>query len=122
MRLKATAIKSCFFVIGLWVLVGCTSPRLKRYHDLIDPHVGKAKKEKMDSLLGVPSSCKRTPSLKLCEYRTASERNEPVPGVLEKPKGFGGPDVSPYEYFDVLHLFYDDFGVLQEWNPVVIQQ
>lgn len=104
----------------LLICAACTEPRLKRYSDIIEPLVGSAKRERVTEILGKPTSCKREFSQEKCEYRTSMGRNHPVPEVFKKPEGLG-PDLSPYEYFDVLHLYYDDFGILREWDPVVIQ-
>lgn len=100
------------------LFIGCTEPRFKRYQDIIDPKVGVADKTDMNRMLGSPVKCTPDGSYQMCEYRTAKGRNEPVPSVHEKKEGF--PDLSPYEYYDVLHLFYDDFGVLRDWKPVVL--
>ncbi|MBI4403429.1 MAG: hypothetical protein HY537_04670 [Deltaproteobacteria bacterium] len=103
------------------MLAGCTHTRVKFYHDLINPLVGSATKEKMNSLLGSPTWCKQETSFEQCEYRTSRGRSEPVPAIHRQHESMG-PDLSPYDYFDVLHLFYDDTKTLREWSPIVIQQ
>ena len=51
--------------------------------------------------------------------KQATGRNAPTPMVFTKSSTM--PDVSPYDYFDVIHLFYDDQRVLTEWQPIVIK-
>ena len=102
------------------VIVGCAHSRIRRYEKLLEPEIGLGTKADMRALFGAPVNCNKSKGLERCEYRTARERNDPVPAVMMKTQGLG-PDVSAYEYFDVLHLFYDDFGVLREWAPIVIR-
>jgi len=83
--------------------------------------VGNGKKESVDKVLGPPIKCVKEHALEKCEYRTARERNDPVPAVHHQERSMG-PDLSPYEHFDVLHLYYDSFGLLREWEPIVIKQ
>jgi hypothetical protein len=108
-----------FLLLFAATVLSCTQPRTKRYSDMIDPLVGSAKKEEVDRLLGVPAFCRQETALQKCEYRTASGRNAPTPEVFSKKTTI--PDVSPYEYFDVIHLFYDDRRVLKEWQAVVVK-
>jgi hypothetical protein len=108
-----------YLIVGVAVfLTSCAEYRIKRYQHLLDTHVGSSPKPTLDKLLGEPASCRPDGNLKLCEYRTSAGRNEQVPYVHQKKQGF--PDLSPYEHYDVLHLFYDDFDVLREWRPVVL--
>ncbi len=106
----------------LWLLVlivACTQPRMRRYSEVIDPMVGSGKKEELDRLLGNPTFCQQEKAFQKCEYRTAMGHNAPTPIVFTKMTHM--PDVSPYEYFDVIHLFYDDLRVLKEWQAVVLK-
>ena len=112
-------MRNLFLLLVLSVLVSCAQSRVRRFDELIEPKIGKATKSNMSQLLGTPVKCIRVAALERCEYRTASQRNDPVPGVHIPKKGMG-PDVSPYEYFDVIHVFYDDFRVVRDWAPVVI--
>jgi hypothetical protein len=103
----------------LLALAACTQTRARRYSEMIDPLVGSGKKEQLDKLLGIPAFCRQESAFQKCEYRTASAHNAPTPIVFEKLTNM--PDVSPYEYFDVIHLFYDDQRVLKEWQAVVLK-
>lgn len=107
------------FLVGLF-LGACTHTRLDRYGDILEPMVGLEKRTKIEKTLGQPVACEERLGLNRCEYRTASQLNEPVPIVFSRAPGFG-PDLSPYHYFDVLYLYYDAFEVLQDWKPVVIR-
>ena len=109
-----------FSVFLFWLCSSCTESRVKKYSDILEPLVGTAKKERLNEVLGKPTFCKRELAYEQCEYRTSRGRNDPVPEVFRKSEGLG-PDLSPYEYFDVLRLYYDDFGVLKEWDAVNIQ-
>lgn len=108
-------------LVGLLLtLTQCAHPRVARYRSTIEPHLNKSKKAELDALLGSPVSCAPAKEgLERCEYRTASERNQKVPEIYRRNSAMG-PDVSPYEFFDVLHLYYDSFGTLKEWTPVVV--
>ena len=101
------------------VLVSCTEMRVKKYNDLLNPRVGTAKKEEVGKLLGNPVSCSQELEGEKCEYRTSHARNHPVPDVYRQERALG-PDLSPYDHFDVLHVRYDGFGILKSWEPVVI--
>jgi hypothetical protein len=103
-------------LIGILTL-SCSQNRVKKYQNLLDPLVGKAKKDQINALIGNPVSCKNENRYEKCEYRTAHAQNTPVPDMFKKSEG---PDLSPYEYFDVLYLYFDPFHVLKEWEPVVI--
>ena len=107
------------FVLSLVVFCSCTETRIKRYSDILEPHVGNTSKVEMDRLLGGPAYCRAEGKYQLCEYRTAIGRNEQIPYVHLKNDAMG-PDLSPYEHFDVLQLYYDDFGTLRDWKPIVL--
>jgi hypothetical protein len=115
---------SIFAIVILMVFASffsaCTQPTVKRYASLLDRKVNISKKSEMDQVLGEPVSCKQERAFQKCEYRTAQARNYPVPAIYEKQNAMG-PDISPYEYFDVLHLFYDHEGILREWEPIVMR-
>lgn len=100
-------------------LIACTEGRVKKYRDILEPRIGTGKKDEIDKLLGNPAWCKEEGGAQKCEYRSSRANNEPVPDVYRRNEGMG-PDVSPYDRFDVLHLQYDGFGVLKEWEPVMI--
>lgn len=106
-----------FWLLAL--VVACTQPRTRRYSEVIDPMVGSGKKEELDKLLGNPAFCQQESAFQKCEYRTAMGRNDPTPVIFSKATTM--PDVSPYEYFDVIHLFYDDRRVLKEWQAIVVK-
>lgn len=113
-------MRRLILIVLLVNLVQCTHQRVDRYRSAIEPRVNKSKKAELDELLGSPVKCEPSKDgLERCEYRTASERNAPIPEVFRRNSTMG-PDVSPYEYFDVLHLYYDSFGTLKEWSPVVV--
>ncbi len=103
----------------LLTLLSCTEPRVKKYQDILEPRVGSGKKEEIDKLLGNPTWCKDEDGTQKCEYRSSRANNSPVPDVYKKEEGMG-PDLSPYDRYDVLHLKYDGFGVLKDWEPVVV--
>ena len=103
-----------------FLLIGCTETRVKRYGNILDPLVGTARKTQVNRKLGIPAFCQLESPLERCEYRTARGRNEQIPYIHQKREGF--PDLSPYEHFDVLHLYYDGFGILRDWEPVVMIQ
>lgn len=110
-------------ILPLFVLLGClngcTETRVKRYANLLEPHIDHAKKQEMTAFLGAPTSCTQGEKYECCEYRTTRGRNETIPQIHKKEPGMG-PDLAPYDYFDVIHLCYDGFGVLKEWDPVVL--
>lgn len=108
-------------LLGVFIFASaCTQPTVKRYEITLERKVGTAKKPEIDKLLGNPVSCQRENSVQKCEYRTLQAGNYPVPAVYDKQPAIG-PDVSPYDYFDVLHLFYDEEGILRDWQPVVVR-
>jgi len=100
-------------------VTSCVQTRVKTYNALIEPRLGKSKKSEMRAVLGNPIFCKQEEKYEKCEYRSAYSQNNPVPDMFRKSEAIA-PDLSPYEYFDVLHLYYDGFHILQEWEPVVI--
>jgi hypothetical protein len=102
------------------MFTACTESRVRKYEDLLEPLLGKAEKEEVDKLLGAPASCQPVESYQRCEYRTSRGRNEPVPFTARKNAAMG-PDLSPYEYFDVLALTYDGFNTLREWEPISVK-
>lgn len=102
-------------------MIGCTQSRVKKYQGLLEPLVGKASKVEVQKLLGNPNYCKQESRYEKCEYRSAFSQNHPVPDMFRKSET-SGPDLSPYEYFDVLHLYFDAFHILREWEPVVLMQ
>ena len=110
-----------FGVLITLLCVSCTELRVKKYQNLIEPNLGNAKKPEMDKLLGNPIFCKQESRYEKCEYRTALGQNSQVPSIMRREQGLG-PDLSPYDYFDVLHLYYDAFHTLREWEPVVLGQ
>jgi hypothetical protein len=117
MRFHRLAFASLAFLL---FFTACTEARIKKYEDLLEPMLGKAEKPQIDKLLGSPASCAPIETYQRCEYRTSQGRNDPVPFVGRKNAAMG-PDLSPFEYFDVLALTYDGFGTLREWEPIAIQ-
>lgn len=108
-----------FFSLCLLIL-GCTEPALNRYSRWLDPKVGNANKSDMVNLFGAPVSCRQEANFENCEFRTARGRNAPVPAVHQQNASMG-PDLSPYEHFDVLSLQFDGLGVLRSWKPLHVQ-
>lgn len=111
-------MKSFFLALGLGLLVcsvSCTTTRAKRFADVLDPMIGSGKKVELDSLLGRSVSCTAEGQESVCEYRTARMRNYPVPDAARRLDS-SVPDLSPFEYFDVVLVRYDGFGVLKEWQ------
>lgn len=106
-------------LLAIPICLACTETRVKRYSDMIEPHVGGASKSEMNKILGAPTYCHDEGKYEKCEYRTSRGRNESVPGIFWKEPAMG-PDLTPYEHFDVLHLYYDGFSVLKEWEPIVL--
>jgi hypothetical protein len=106
-------------VLGFLLLASCVETHVRKYQNLLEPRVGRAKQNEINALLGNPTYCRAEGKYEKCEYRTAAAQNHPVPDIFRKTEGLG-PDLSPYEYFDVLHLYFDTFHVLREWEPVVI--
>ena len=104
----------------LLLFAGCAQHPVTRYQNMLDPLVGSARKPDMDKLLGKSVSCQSEQGGQVCEYRTSRGRNHPVPDVYRKESGMG-PDLSPYDHFDVLHLYYDEFGNFRDWQAVDIQ-
>jgi len=111
-------IFSALVILGL--VTACAHGRRERYEALLDPLRGKSNKVEIARLLGNPVFCKSENGGERCEYRTAHGRNEPVPSVHQKTTAMG-PDLSPYDYFDVIQVNYDGFGTLREWAPIVLK-
>lgn len=101
-------------------LLGCTQPVVDRYSKMLEPQVGSATKKDMERLLGPPVRCVQEFNYENCEFRTARGRNHPVPAVHQRNTTMG-PDLSPFEHFDVLSLQFDGFGVLQGWKPLRVE-
>jgi len=97
----------------------CTTTRVKRYQNLLDPLIGSSKRTEVNHLLGTPVFCRPEGDRELCEYRTSAARNFTVPDMHRKAEAMG-PDLSPYDQFDVLHVYYDGFDTFKEWEPFVI--
>ena len=106
-------------LLALFITVACTESRVKRYDDLIGPEIGKGNKKEISKLLGPPTFCNEKGKYEVCEYRTARGRNEQTPYVHRKEPAMA-PDLTPYEHFDVIHVSYDGFGVVQAWEPIVL--
>ena len=107
-----------FFILLLGF--GCASTQLGRLQETMDPWVGVAKRLEVEKSLGSPTQCVTEKGMTRCEYRTLIARNEPVPSAHKKEPGFG-PDLSPYEFFDVIEAFYDDTGLLRDWRPLSVK-
>lgn len=101
-------------------LTACTEPALNRYSKLLDRRIGNSSKKEMNELLGPPVHCKTEFNDENCEYRTARGRNLQVPAVHQQNQSMG-PDLSPYEHFDVLLLQFDSLGILQNWKPHTVK-
>ena len=112
-------MKGVFLLIALPV-ISCTEARVRKYQALFEPRLQKGMKTEFDSVLGQPAHCFHQSRYLVCEYHTAYRRNAPVSSVYRKEPGFG-MDLSPLDQFDVLRLYYDGFGILQEWKPVTIR-
>jgi hypothetical protein len=90
---------------------------VKKYSDILEPRMGTAKKAEIDKFLGQATQCTSQGEYEECEYRTARGKNEPVPAVHTKAPAMG-PDLAPYEHFDVIRVKYDSLGILREWKPI----
>lgn len=107
-----------FSLVSVVFLLGaCAQPRIRRYEVLIEPRVNKAKKDEMAQVFGAPVKCEKVELFERCEYRTNKGRNDPTPET-HRPALAGMPDLRPYEYFDVIHLYYDADERLKDWAPV----
>src|SRR5688572_15067600 len=89
----------------LTMFVACNQSNVKKYRDLLEPRVGSAKKDEINQLLGAPAWCRDEEGSQRCEYRTSRATNNPVPDMYRKEASLG-PDLSPYDHFDVLHLHF----------------
>lgn len=107
-------------VLWLGTFPACSMSRVKMYRDIVDPMVGSSKKDDVNRVLGSPESCSHEKGLEMCEYRTSAARNEVIPDMSSRNPAMG-PDLSPYDRFDVLHLYFDDFGILKDWDPIVVK-
>lgn len=108
------------FFSSIILLSGCTEFKIKKYQSILDSKLGSAKKAEINQILGSPVWCTTEAGSEKCEYRTSYANNQPVPDVYRKGDATS-PDLSPYDRFDVLHLFYDATGVLKDWEPVVLE-
>jgi hypothetical protein len=113
-------MKSIRVIWVLFLFVACTEAPVKRYRDLLEPRVGSARKAEINQLMGSPTYCKQGEAYELCEYRSSLGHNYPVSDQYRRVDSMG-PDLSPYDQFDVLHLYFDNFGILKEWEPIVIK-
>lgn len=107
------------FLLCLILLSSCVESRVKKYQALLEPERQRGKRSEIELQLGPANRCIPEGRYLRCEYLTAKASNVPVGSVYRKQPGMG-PDLSPYDQFDVLHLLYDSFGVLQEWYPITI--
>ena len=112
-------LRSILLTLTVILMTSCVQTRVKKYEAILEPKIGKSTKLDITSLLGNPIYCRQESKYEKCEYRSAYSQNGPVPDMFRKSDGLG-PDLSPYEYFDVLYLYFDGFHVLQEWEPVVM--
>jgi hypothetical protein len=113
-------VKTLTILLILGLTIGCTELRVQRYQTILDPMLGKSKKADVDHELGRPTFCKNLNVGEICEYRTARGRNDPVPAAAQKSTL--GPDLSPYDYFDVLQIEYDGMGIFKDWTATTIRQ
>jgi hypothetical protein len=111
------------FALALCALsvVACTQTRLRRYGELLDPLVGGESKAKVATILGAPSRCESYDGGQRCEYRTAAGRNTASIGVLA-PNPAMGPNLAPYEHFDVINVYFNNVGLMREWEPIVLPE
>lgn len=107
-------------LIASLLIIGCTESRVKRYETMLQPLMGTAKKNDISKLLGAPAFCVQEEAYERCEYRTSRGSNDPVPGVARQEASMG-PDLSPYDYYDVLQIHYDNFGLLNQWEPIFVK-
>ncbi len=119
-KMPDLTISPIFSVLLFALVTSCASTQLKRLEETMDPMVGVAKRTDVEKSLGSPEQCSTQKGMTRCEYRTQIARNEPVPSAHKKEPGFG-PDLSPYEFFDVLEAFYDDTGLLRDWHPLSVK-
>ncbi len=113
-------MKTALFSLGLILIffAACAQKRVVKYESLLNPMVGVSKKISVNKKLGQPVYCKAQEDGEICEYRTPKSHNENIPAIYQPAHGF--PDLSPYDYFDVLHLSYNSFGILKDWEPIVL--
>ncbi len=107
-------MKWFFFSLCLLALTSCVQPRVRRYQSALDPLLGQGKRADVDRILGRPVSCEKAGEGEKCEYRTAFGRNDPIPAASQKT--LLGPDLSPYEYYDVVRAEYDGLGIFRNWQ------
>ena len=111
---------TALFLLPL-LLQACASSPLRRLEESMDPMVGKKKRGEVERLVGQPVKCSSPQPMTRCEYRTLIGRNDPAPVTSKVEPGFGGPDLSPYEFFDVIEIFYDATGMMSDWRPLSIR-
>lgn len=108
-----------FWILPLFLFFpACAQKRIVKYESLLNRMVGVSKKTEVNQKIGNPTFCNPVGDNEVCEYRTPKSHNENIPVVLQKANGF--PDLSPYEYFDVLHLTYNPQKILTAWEAVVL--
>lgn len=112
-------MKGFIGLLAIFLIAACTESRIKRYSDIIEPSIGSGTKRDFTKLLGAPTFCRQDAKYEVCEYRTARGRNEPVPYVHKKDPAMG-PDLTPFEHYDVIQISFDGFGVAQSWDPLVL--
>ena len=94
-------IQRLTFLGTLFLILSCTQSRVKKYEGALEPLIDKASQNQVNAVLGNPVFCRQESRYEMCEYRTAAGHNAPVPDMFRKSESLG-PDLSPYEYFDVL--------------------
>jgi len=107
-------------ILALGPLLACSLSPLKRLEEAMDPMVGVKKKQEVERVIGEPVQCHSNTGTTRCEYRTLIGRNDPAPATHKKEPGMG-PDLSPYEFFDVIEAFYDETGMLKDWHALSIR-
>jgi len=100
-------------------MIACSHSPLKRLEEAMDPMIGK-KRVEVESAVGQPVQCQPLQGSTRCEYRTLIGRNEQAPAA-HKPEPGMGPDLSPYEFFDVIEAFYDETGTLKDWHALSVK-
>ena len=105
-------ISICVFIVS------CTTTTLQKYSEILDIKKG-IKKSEIMGFLGRPVSCVFDSMGETCEFRTLYARNLPVAAVYQKNPTLC-PDLSPYEFFDVLSLHFDEVSALKDWKPIYL--
>jgi hypothetical protein len=101
-------------ILAALALARCASTPVDRYRAQLQPLVGHGDKTQVAAVLGQPALCRPEGAVETCEYRVARPRpiSNPVPSA---------PAILDLQPRDVIHAYFDDKGVLRDWQALVIQ-